>query len=324
MESVPAVALQPAPRTGFPAGASPFRGSFPIRIFGAAILAFEQLPAMREIPYPSVSPRNAMEFAPDEGEGEGGTSREMFASSGPAVKLTFLGTRGYIQLCSPQHRRHSSLLLSHKGEKVMIDCGADWLGMINTVSPDAIVITHAHRDHAWGLAGGACCPVYATEESGAAMASFPVESRRTVSPRKPFEVRGMLFEAFPVIHSIRAPAVGYRISAGKVSFFYVPDVIDIADRKAALTGIRLYVGDGAALIRPIVRRAGEQLFGHTTVRAQLDWCEQCGVGKALFTHCGSEIVGGDEKALQSKVQQMGLERAVHAAIAFDGMKVTLR
>jgi phosphoribosyl 1,2-cyclic phosphodiesterase len=240
------------------------------------------------------------------------------------MKIKFLGTRGYIKLCSLQHRRHSSLLLTHKGKKIMIDCGTDWLGMIGSISPDAIFISHAHPDHAWGLAGGADCPVYATEESWSAMANFPLDTRRMVPPRKPVEIHGFSFEAFPVIHSIRAPAVGYRISAGRASSFYVPDVIDIVDRKAALSGIRLYVGDGAALVRPIVRHAGKQLFGHTTVRAQIGWCEQCGVGRALFTHCGSEIVSGDDKAMQSRVREMGLERTIDAAIAFDGMEVMLR
>ena len=33
----------------------------------------------------------------------------------------------------------------------MIDCGLDWLGKFEKLQPDAIVLTHAHPDHAWGL-----------------------------------------------------------------------------------------------------------------------------------------------------------------------------
>jgi glyoxylase-like metal-dependent hydrolase (beta-lactamase superfamily II) len=62
------------------------------------------------------------------------------------------------------HRRHSSLLLTCKRQKIMIDCGADWLGMIESVSPHAIFLTHAHPDHAWGLAEGTGCPVCAPDE----------------------------------------------------------------------------------------------------------------------------------------------------------------
>ena len=52
------------------------------------------------------------------------------------------------------------------------------------------------------------------------------------------EICGVTFEAFPVEHSIRAPAVGYRVTAiGKGCVFYVPDVVRIYDRSAALAGM---------------------------------------------------------------------------------------
>jgi hypothetical protein len=45
----------------------------------------------------------------------------------PALSLTFLGTRGEIDIRSRLHRRHSSLLVCAGGPLVMIDRGADWL-----------------------------------------------------------------------------------------------------------------------------------------------------------------------------------------------------
>src|ERR671930_2576637 len=78
-------------------------------------------------------------------------------------ELTFLGTRGEIEVRSRRHRRHSSALVRHGGARIMIDCGADWLGRVRAIAPTAIVLTHAHPDHAAGLAEGAPCPVYATE-----------------------------------------------------------------------------------------------------------------------------------------------------------------
>ena len=41
------------------------------------------------------------------------------------MKLTFLGTRGEIEARTRQHRMHSSVLVSYRGAKVMIDCGLD-------------------------------------------------------------------------------------------------------------------------------------------------------------------------------------------------------
>src|SRR5262249_17907880 len=52
---------------------------------------------------------------------------------------------------------------------------------------------------------------------------------------------GITFEAFPVEHSLRAPAVGYRISTGRTRLFYVPDVVAIRNRRRALQDVSLYV-----------------------------------------------------------------------------------
>lgn len=239
------------------------------------------------------------------------------------MKLVFLGTRGYLKARSRRHRLHSALLATHKGRRVMLDCGADWLNRLAAVSPHAVVITHAHPDHAWGLKDGASCPVYTTADAWDGMADYPLADRRVVTSRDPVQVEGIEFEAFPVVHSLRAPAVGYRVTAGRFVFFYVPDVIDIEDRAVALDGVALFVGDGSSLTRPLVRRRADKLFGHTTVRAQLGWCQQAGIPRAIFTHCGSEIVEGDERVLGAKLRAIARERGVEARIAYDGMTVAL-
>jgi hypothetical protein len=47
------------------------------------------------------------------------------------------------------------------------------------------------------------------------------------------------------------------------------------------------------------------------------------VPRAIITHCGSEIVTGDERKLSAKLQAMGAERRVEVRIAYGGMKLTL-
>ncbi len=239
------------------------------------------------------------------------------------MRLIFLGTRANIEIRNRRHRRHSALMLEHAGRRVMIDCGADWRGRVMKLAPDAIVLTHAHPDHAWGLADGAPCPVHATEESWQTLADYPIRERRLVAPRTPFTVEGISFEAFPVDHSLRCPAVGYRISLDSVALFYVPDVVAIRERSAALDGVALFIGDGATITRPLVRRHGDNLFGHTTIRSQLGWCQKEGVPRALFTHCGTEIVAGDERRLGAVIRAMARERGVEARIAYDGFTLTL-
>jgi hypothetical protein len=55
----------------------------------------------------------------------------------------------------------------------------------------------------------------------------------------------------------------------------------------------------------------------------LTWCEKEGVPKAIITHCGSEIVSGDEHTLSAKLRAMATERGIKVRIAYDGMKLEL-
>lgn len=240
------------------------------------------------------------------------------------MKLEFLGTRGNIEPRNRRHRMHSSLLVSCYGKNVMLDCGEDWLGKLDRVNPGAIFVTHAHPDHAWGLKEGAPCPVYAAAEAWDEMEDYDINDPRMLEHRQPEEILGMTAEALPVWHSTRAPAVGYRVTAGQVSIFYIPDVVYIENREEALRAVKVYVGDGATITRSMVRSSDDHLIGHTPIRTQLTWCEKEGVPRAIFTHCGSEIVKGDERVLGAKVRELARERNVEAEIAHDGMEEVLR
>ncbi len=237
------------------------------------------------------------------------------------MKITFLGTRGNIDAKTRRHNRHTVTMISYKRTRVLIDCGLDWRGKFEQFKPHAIVITHAHPDHAKGLKDGAPCTVYATKESWKIMNKFPIKDKKIIYPQKRFKIDAITFEAFFVVHSLRAPAVGYRITAGTAKIFCVHDLISISHRKKALQNVQLYIGDGASITRPIIRRKNDKLFGHTTIRVQLGWCEKEKVPCAIFTHCGSQIVEGDERVLGAKVRAMGKERGVDVMIAYDGMEV---
>lgn len=219
---------------------------------------------------------------------------------------------------------HSSLLVSYRGANVMIDCGLDWLGRLERLSPHAIVLTHAHPDHAWGLKDGAPCPVHAPQKTWQTLRGCSLEDRHVIKERTPAKIGGITFEPFAVEHSILAPAVGYRVSAGRARIFYAPDLIFIHDRAAALKEVQIYIGDGATLTRSFIRKRGKHLIGHAPVRAQLAWCAKEGVPRVIITHCGSEIVSGDERKILAKVHAIAVERGVEASIACDGMELILR
>ena len=224
---------------------------------------------------------------------------------------------------SRRHRRHSAALVTRGRARIMIDCGVDWREAFRKHAPTAIVLTHGHGDHAFGLADGAPCPVHATAETWALIGKFPIDVCRTVMPREPFRVGGVRLEAFPVEHSLRAPAVGYRIAADRSTVFYVPDVAAIPDQDAALRRIAFYVGDGATVTRSMVRVRDHALTGHAPIAAQLKWCGEEGVTHAIFTHCGSGIVRSDGRKIAAQVRRLGAAQGVAARMAYDGMKLSL-
>ncbi len=240
------------------------------------------------------------------------------------MKLVFLGTRGYIEARSRRHRRHTAAMVSYRGRRVMIDCGEDWRGHWPEPSPHALVITHAHPDHAGGLADGAPCPVHATAAAWETLDAFPIAERHVVAPHRRRTIGGMDFTFFPVAHSQKAPAGGWRITAGRVTVFYVPDVVHIPRRAEALQGCKLYVGDGAAIARSLVRRPHGALIGHTPVRTQLTWCAKEGVPRMVVTHCGEEIVGASAREVRARLEPLAAERGVAVTVAHDGLELVLR
>jgi phosphoribosyl 1,2-cyclic phosphodiesterase len=206
---------------------------------------------------------------------------------------------------------------------ILIDCGEDWLGRLKALRPTAIVLTHAHPDHAGGLRRGAPCPVYAPRAVWATMPRLHRSAGEVLRPRRRRRIAGVAFEPFPVVHSLRAPAVGYRVGVGRRGFFYVPDVVAIPAERSALSGISLYIGDGARLRRPIVRLRGATQIGHIPIQEQLRWCRRHGVGRAIFTHCGSELVRANHRHVRADVQRMGRALDVDADLAWDGRTIVL-
>jgi phosphoribosyl 1,2-cyclic phosphodiesterase len=237
------------------------------------------------------------------------------------MKLTFLGTRGEIEARTALHRMHSCLMVN---DRILVDCGADWIGKLKALHPQAIILTHAHLDHAGGLKKGAPCPVYATPQTWDGLRHYPIREQEKIIPRRPVKIGNVELEAFVVEHSLIAPAVGYRITAGGVAIFYVPDLVSIRERHDALSGIRLYIGDGASIIRPILRRRGEVRIGHASIRDQLDWCHEEGTSHVVITHCGSQIVKTDASTATARVQALGRERGVQVRIAYDGLELIMR
>lgn len=241
------------------------------------------------------------------------------------MKIIFLGTRGYLKIKSKRHNKHTSTLIINNNKKVMIDCGLDWSKKVYKIKPDAIVITHAHPDHSWGLKEGSPCPVFATSQSWEIMKKFKINDnqKNIIHPEVKTNIFGIIFEAFSVVHSIRAPAVGYRISVNKKTFFYSGDLIYINNKKQALADCLLYIADGATINRPMVRKKDDQLFGHTTISTQLTWCQKENIPWAIITHCGTQIVKNDGRTINAKIQTLAKKKGIKVQIAYDGMEIKI-
>ncbi|MGZ3496333.1 MAG: MBL fold metallo-hydrolase [Vulcanimicrobiaceae bacterium] len=236
------------------------------------------------------------------------------------LELRFLGTRGYIEESSALHRMHSALMLICEDKRLLLDAGQTWKGRLHQLTPDWIAITHAHPDHAFALEEGTDVPVYVSAESLALLKHYPVKHFRIFEDGQTIRLGPFRVRPYRVIHSIRAPAVGFRVRAAQTTLTYNPDVISIPDEARVLSGVDVYIGDGASLTRPLVRRRGESLFGHTTVRAQLNWCKRHNIDRAYVVHCGKQLVEADPKELQQRVDELA-GPTLRALVAYDGLAV---
>lgn len=241
------------------------------------------------------------------------------------MTITFLGTRGYIDAQSRAHKRHTSTLITHRGKHIMIDCGLDWQRLVWRINPDAIVLTHAHPDHVDGLKYGSPCPVYATRDTWHSINDYLIatDKRIIIKRNHPFALYGITFIAVSATHSLRAPAVSYRISDGKKTVFYAGDIVYLPHRARALHNVSLYIGDASTISTSLVRKKNGHIYGHASVSTQLAWCKKSHVPNAIFTHCGSEIVEHDGRSMAALIRRLGNQRSVHAHLAHDNLQLTL-
>lgn len=231
------------------------------------------------------------------------------------MKLVFLGTKGEIEESTPKHKYHSSLLIISNEVKLLVDYGKLRKYSLDEIKPDAILITHAHPDHyAWLNEDLKTeIPVYLTKET-ADYGKFLPGKPKIVKPGEKFEIEPFQCLPYRVIHSIRCPTVGYKIETPGQTLIYNSDLVDIVDKEKILEEVDYYIGDGSSLSANLVRRKGDQIFGHTRILTQMNWCQKYRISNIIFTHLGKETM---EKEKEFK------EEHAEVILAYDGMELMI-
>jgi len=242
------------------------------------------------------------------------------------MRIRFFGTKGYVDASSRAHSGHSAFTIEAAGYRLLCDFGENRRGRLPAIAPDGIFVSHAHPDHAWGLAEGTEVPVYASAITHELMAAFPLADRSVLEPGRPVTAGPFRLTAFPVVHSIRCPCIAARIETPEGVVVYSGDVISFEAPEEALADARLYIGDGSTLTESLVRRLpGGALVGHTTVRAQLGWLAKAAVPRAIFSHFGEGPIGMGDRALASALKALAAEKAPDCRVsaARDGKELLL-
>ncbi len=231
------------------------------------------------------------------------------------VRLRFLGTRGEIEESSPGHQYHSSLLVTSDRTRILIDYGRLRRYSLEELNPQALLITHAHPDHYAWLEEPVPSPatVYLTAET-LEYGRYRPEKSKVIKPRQRFNIGGIEVLAYRVIHSIRCPAVGYRLETEGKTLVYNPDLVDIVEKEDILAGVDYYIGDGSAIKANLVRRRGDTLFGHTRTTTQINWCRKSGIAHIIFTHLGKETLENEDAFAAEHPE---------AVLAYDGLEMEI-
>jgi len=253
----------------------------------------------------------------------------------PTLRLKFLGTRGLVKEESKSHRHHSSLLLDSGKTRILIDWGES-LEKEELPDVDAIIITHCHPDHMFGLRNRRVdIPVYLTDATLHSPyykeKDYDLPNLHVFKRRSAFRIGDFEIISVPVSHSTLAPNVALFISVNGYTICYASDVLNIRTnhRDKFLSQCDVYIGDLSTLDpKGLVRwdRKREEAIGHASPHRQLKWVKPYRVPLVIFTHLGSAPIEIGDKELGEKLREIAEEvgydpEKVH--FAWDGKVVEL-
>ncbi|MDQ1088214.1 MBL fold metallo-hydrolase [Siphonobacter sp. SORGH_AS_1065] len=222
-------------------------------------------------------------------------------------------------------RLRVSIHVEVEGRSLVFDTGPDFrMQMLreHILHLDAVVFTHAHKDHTAGLDDvrpfnfrqNSDIPLYGQPEVleqikvefayAFAEKKYPGIPRLELNPiqNEPFEVLGLTLTPIQVMHH-KLPVFGYRIG----DFSYITDANFIAEEELEkLKGTRVLVVNAL--------HKGPKHLSHYTLPEALEVIERVQPETAYLTHISHNM--GLHAAVEAELPP-------HVHLAYDGLKITL-
>jgi phosphoribosyl 1,2-cyclic phosphate phosphodiesterase len=220
-------------------------------------------------------------------------------------------------------RLRSSIHLQVNDQSFVIDTGPDFRQQMLRESInrlDAVIFTHAHRDHTAGLDDVRAynfmqrmnMPVYGTHSTLKQLQSdfayifgredypgLPRISLQEIFPEETFTINGVTLTPLPVQH-LHMPVVGFRVG----NFSYITDANRIPEKTYdKLAGTKILV------INALQR---ESHISHFNLQEAIDVVRKINPEKAFFTHISHKL------GLQSTLDK---ELPAGISLAFDGLQI---
>ncbi len=255
------------------------------------------------------------------------------------MKITFLGTGTSsgvpmiacdCPVCTSRdprnNRRRTSLYVEAAGTHVVVDTPPDFRDQalaFRMPRVDAVLITHSHADHIFGLDDlrryntiqKSAIPVFAAPKAVRDLERIfdyirnPALPNGTYRPKldfraveAPFAVGGIRVEPVSVIHGIEH-TYGYRMEADGRSLGYVPDCKEMpGEAIARLRGVDVMILDG---LRDRTHAT------HLTVGESLSLLARIGAPRSFIVHMAHDL---DHEETQRRMP-VGVE------VSYDGLRV---
>lgn len=258
------------------------------------------------------------------------SARFVFLGTGPAEAIPRAGHTDPLCLDarkrgSRSRRRRSAGLYVSGRTQILFDAGPDVLEQLageRVERFDAILLTHAHGDAAYGLPlisdwakkRGLILPVYTEKATERRYGHFPNLEYRFVKPGESMKIGAAEVRFFRVQHSVAFPTLGFRLG----DFAYASDTNGLppASRRA-LAGVTDLALDGTFWF-------GTNFPNHFRVDESIALGQKLGASRLYLTQCGHTFPPHAEAQAAITDYARKLASKMEVTVAWDGLELKLK